>query len=139
MHRLIALLLLLLPGLAAAQGAVTCERIEGTERSNIIPATRHEAVIEGGSVRRIMLTLTNGRQTTTELTPMQGGVSVRLTTFADPRDAAQVTAVFNRAVLGADGVVLLETWLRRTGETEPSYNFYRMRCGASGGTAKQRL
>lgn len=131
-----ALALLAVPAAAWAQTPRTCELLEASTRPGIMPATAYAAVIEGGALRRVVLTLANGQRTTTDFTPMTGGVSVRLITFPDPRDATRVTAVFNRAVVGEDGTVLVETWLRQAGEAAPAHNFYRLRCPTGGGATK---
>ncbi|MBR0671929.1 hypothetical protein [Neoroseomonas soli] len=123
------------PAPASAQALLPCEQIEATSRPGMVPATGYAAVIEGGMLRRIVLTLANGQRTTTEFTPMGDGVSVRLVTFPDPREAARVTAVFNRATVSTDGTVLVETWLRRAEDSVPAHNFYRLRC-APGGVSK---
>jgi hypothetical protein len=139
MPRLIlTLLLLAAPGLAAAQGLTRCERIQASTRPDIAPTSRYEVGIEGGHVRRIVLTLTNGRRSITDLMPMRGGVSVRLIAFPSPQDPKQVTAVFNRAQLGPGGEVLVETWIRPPSTDEPVYNFYRIRCPTGGGSDKPR-
>lgn len=132
----LALAILLLPAAAAAQPLVTCERTEAVTRPGMIDSREHAVGIEDGAVRRIVLVLVNGQSTTTDLTPMRDGVSVRLTTFTDPRDASRVTAIFNRAVLGADGGVLVETWVRPPGSDQPTYNSYRLRCPVAGGPRK---
>ena len=122
------------PAAASAQALQTCEQIEATSRPGMMPATGYAAVIEGGMLRRVVLTLANGQRTTTEFTPMGDGVSVRLITFPDPRGGTAVTAVFNRAEIAADGTVKVETWLRRAEDTAPVHNFYRLRCAPGGAT-----
>lgn len=123
-----ALALALLPATASAQPLAGCERIEASTRPGMMASRAYEAAIVDGMVRRIVLTLENNRRSTTDFSPMSDGVSVRLTTFADPQDARRVTAVFNRAVVGQDGMVLVETWVRQPGADRPAYNFYRIRC-----------
>lgn len=138
MRRLILPVLLgvaAVPPAASAQALLPCEQIEATSRPGMMPTTGYAAVIEGGMLRRVVLTLANGQRTTTEFTPMGNGVSVRLITFPDPRGGAAVTAVFNRAAVAADGTVLVETWLRRPEDAVPVHNHYRLRC-ASGGAVK---
>lgn len=122
----------LLPGAAAAQALRPCEEIEAASRPGMVPTRGYAAAIEGGMLRRMVLSLANGQRTATDFVPMGQGVSVRLITFPAGPDPGQVTAVFNRAVVGADGIVLVETWLRRPGEARPAYNFYRLRCGPGG-------
>lgn len=116
------------PAAASAQAPMPCEQIEATSRPGMMPATGYAAVIEGGMLRRMVLTLANGQRTTTEFTPMGNGLSVRLITFPDPRGGSRVTAVFNRAEIAADGTVKVETWLRRAEDAVPVHNFYRLRC-----------
>lgn len=134
--RRIALTLLILgvPGLAAAQPLVSCERIDGTTRPGIMPATAHEVLADAEGVRRVLLTLRNGTRTTTEFTPTGGGVSVRLVTFPDSGSPGQVRAVFNRAVVEPSGTYLFETWIRGPQDPVPLHNWYRLRCAAAGAT-----
>ncbi|MBR0679769.1 hypothetical protein GXW74_04675 [Roseomonas eburnea] len=129
-----AFALLALPVAAQGQALVACEPLEATSRPGIMPTRAYAVEIEGGTLRRMVLTLANGQRSTTEFMPMSGGVSVRLITFPDPRDATRVTAVFNRAVVSPDGTVLVETWLRQAGDAAPAHNFYRLRCPLGGAT-----
>ena len=122
------------PGLAVAQALVPCVEIEATGRPDMMPTRGYAVAIEEGMLRRMVLELANGQRSTTDLSPMGGGVSVRLVTFPDPRDRARVTAVFNRAVVSPDGTVLMETWLRRPQDAAPQHNSYRLRCPAPGVT-----
>lgn len=122
------------PGAAVAQALVPCAEIEATSRPDMMPTRGYAVAIEDGMLRRIVLELANGQRSTTDLSPMGGGVSVRLVTFPDPRDRTRVTAVFNRAVVSPDGTVLMETWLRRPQDAAPQHNSYRLRCPAPGTT-----
>jgi hypothetical protein len=131
---LLSLPLLALPGLAVAQALVPCERIEGTTRPDIMPATRHEALVDGGGLRRIVLTLQNGTRSTTDLEPIGNGVSVRLLAFPDPQRPDRYRAVFNRAVAEPGGTFLVETFLRGADEPVPRANWYRLRCAAGAAT-----
>lgn len=130
-----AVLALAGPAAAFGQALMPCQEIEATARPGMMPTAGYAVAFEDGAVRRVVLSLANGQRSVTEFAPMGGGVSVRLTTFADPRDARRVTAVFNRAVVAADGTVLVETWLRQPDEAVPAHNLYRLRCPA-GGAAK---
>ena len=127
-----ALVLAAAPGGAAAQALVPCVEIEASSRPGMMPTRGYAAAIENGTLRRMVLELANGQRSTTDLTPMGDGVSVRLVTFPDPRDRTRVTAVFNRAAVSPDGTVLMETWLRRPQDDAPQHNSYRLRCPAPG-------
>lgn len=128
------LLLLALPGVAAAQPLVSCERVDGTTRPGIMPATAHDVLADAEGVRRVLLTLRNGTRTTTEFTPTGGGVSVRLVTFPDSEQPGRVRAVFNRAVVETAGTYLFETWVQGPQDPVPLHNWYRLRCAAPGAT-----
>lgn len=136
MRRLAAILALSgLPGLAAAQPLTPCEVIEAPSAGpGIVTARDYAVAIEDRSARRIVLTFANGQRSSTELTPMGGGVSVRLIANPDPRDASRLTLVFNRAALAADGTLSVETWIRRPGAAAPTHVSYRLRCVAGGAT-----
>ncbi|NMJ40373.1 hypothetical protein GWK16_03915 [Roseomonas sp. JC162] len=128
--RIAALAFLALPGIAAAQTMMPCDQVEATSRPGMMGTRGYAMSIEDGTVRRILLMLENGQRSITELMPMGNGVSVRLITFSDPRDASRVTAVFNRAVVEPAGTVLVETWVRQPDADQPAHNFYRVRCNA---------
>lgn len=132
--RLLALVLLLAAGGARAQALVNCDALEATAPPGMMPASAYAVSIEGGMVRRVVLTLADGQRTSTEFAPMAEGVSVRLVTFPDGRDPTRVTAVFNRAVVSAGGTVLVETWVRQPEDAAPTHNFYRLRCPGGGRT-----
>jgi hypothetical protein len=123
----LTLLLLAVPGAASAQATMACERIDGTTRPGIIPATRHEVLADAEGVRRVLLTLRNGVRTTTEFTPTGDGVSVRLVTFPDREQPGRVRAVFNRAVVEPAGTYLFETWVQGPQDPAPLHNWYRLR------------
>lgn len=129
-----ALLSLNVPVQAAAQALLPCERIEGATRPDIMPATRHEALVDAGGVRRIVLTLQNGTRTTTDFEPMGNGVSVRLLAFPDAQRPDRYRAVFNRAVVEPGGTVLVETFLRGPEDATPRANWYRLRCAPGAAT-----
>jgi hypothetical protein len=131
---LVFLVLLACPAAASAQALLPCERIGGTTRPGIIPATQHEVLADAGGIRRVVLTLQNGVRTNTDFEPTGNGVSVRLVTFPDRQAPGQVRAVFNRAVVEPDGTYLFETWIRGPRDPVPLHNWYRLRCAAAGAT-----
>jgi len=130
----ITLILLTLPTVASAQPLTLCERIDGTTRPGIMPATRYEALADAEGLRRVVLTLQNGARTTTDLSPTGGGVTVRLVTFPERDQPGRVRAVFNRAVAEPGGTFLVETWVQGSRDPAPLHNWYRLRCAAAGAT-----
>ncbi|WP_198377954.1 hypothetical protein [Neoroseomonas rubea] len=128
--------LLLLPAAAGAQALVPCQRVDGSNAPGVMPATAYEVLVEGGTVRRAVLTLQNGNRSTTDFAPSSPGVSVRLASFPVRDAPGQVHLAFNRAFVQQDGTLFFETWFRGPQDAAPAYNWYRLRCQAAGGPTK---
>lgn len=124
--------LVLLPAAAGAQALLPCQRVDGSNAPGVMPASAYEVLVEGGVVRRAVLTLQNGTRSTTEFTPSGAGVSVRLTSFPARDAPGQAHLVFNRSFVQQDGTLFFETWFRGPQDAAPAYNWYRLRCHAAG-------
>jgi hypothetical protein len=124
--------LALLPASAGAQALLPCQRVDGSNAPGVMPATAYEVLIEGGTVRRAVLTLQNGTRSTTDFAPTAPGVAARLTSFPAPNDPGQAHLVFNRATVEQGGILFFETWFRGPRDSAPAYNWYRIRCQAAG-------
>jgi hypothetical protein len=132
MRMILAAFLAVLPSVAGAQALMPCERVDGSNAQGVVSATAYEALVEGGSVQRVVLTMPNGSRSTTNYAPTGPGVSVRLTSFPEANARGPGPLVFNRASIQQDGTLFFETWFRGPQDPAPAYNWYRLRCQAAG-------